>query len=104
MNKKTTKKVNGVDNGLSPDMQTVREQILIDELKARHWKAQYETAYYHLEFEKILPAYRELIDRQRKENEEANKKHQEYIENLKKQIPEIDVTPVDTGQSALENI
>jgi len=102
MNKQKAKKVNGVDNGLSPDMQAVREQILIDELKARHWRAQYETAYYHIEFEKILPAYKELIDKQRKETEEANKKHQEYIQSLKKEIEGIEVTPVEDAQSILD--
>jgi hypothetical protein len=84
--KQKTKKVNGVENGLSPDLQMVREQVLADELRARHWKAQYETVYYHLEFEKLLPAYKELIERQKAEKEEADKKHAEFMESLKKNI------------------
>lgn len=95
-NKKTTKKENGITNGLSQDLMMVREQILADELRARHWKAQYETAYYHLEFEKILPAYKELIERQRAEKAEADKKHQEMMEELKKNIGELKIEEVGT--------
>jgi hypothetical protein len=79
MNKKNQ---NGVENVLTPDLQKIREQVVADELKARHWRAQWETAYYHLEFEKILPEYETLLKKKEEERQEFLKKQQEYFNKL----------------------
>lgn len=79
---------NGVDNVLTPQLQQIREQIVVDELKARHWRAQYETAYYHLQFEKILPEYTDLLQRLQKEREEMLQANQEAVEKMLKEADE----------------
>lgn len=81
-NKKQTKVTNGVGNILTPDMEAIRQGVVMDELKARHWKAQYEIAYYHLELEKILPSYNEMLDKKRAEAAEEEKKRKEFFEKL----------------------
>lgn len=85
-------KTNGVENVLTPDLIKMREQVVADELKARHWRAQYETAYFHLEFEKIIPEYEALLKRKEEERQEFLKKQQEYFESLNKVTTEEGVT------------
>lgn len=83
MDKKKAKPTNG-QAMLAPNLQTVRESVMVDELKARHWRAQYETAYFHLEFEKILPEYEALLKRKEAEREEFIKKQQEFVDQANK--------------------
>lgn len=76
-----SKKVNGAVQ-LAAEMEAIRLSVISDELKARHWKAQYETAYYHLEFEKILPEYQALLDKKKAEFEVQQKELQEMINKM----------------------
>lgn len=92
------KATNGVDNVLTPDLQRVREQVVVDELKARHWRAQWETAYYHLEFEKIIPQYEELLKRKEDERQAFLKKQQEYFESLDKVAKEEKIEIVEASE------
>lgn len=78
MNKNKGKAPQQQDQG--PTYEEVREAVLRDELKARHWKAQFETAYYFLEFEKVLPAYKELLDKKQQEEKELKEKMVTEIE------------------------
>lgn len=69
---------------LAPDIQRIREQVQLDELKARHWKAQYDTAFYHMQFDKLLPEYSAFLEKLEKEREEVAQKQKEYFEELKR--------------------
>lgn len=89
MSKKPTQKRNGVN---PPTYEQLREGVLLDELKARHWKAQWETAWYHLEFEKILPEYRLLLETK---EAEAKAKMEEQIKEMmekSKEMVDVEVT------------
>lgn len=86
MSKKIQQKQNGIRK---PSYEELREGVLLDELKARHWKAQWETAYYHLEFEKILPEYRALLEQ--KEAEARQKMEEQLKEMMEKSQPMEDV-------------
>lgn len=69
MAKGTTKLVNPLDL----EIEVARKQVVLDELKARFHKAQFETAYYALEFEKILPDYSALIEKKVAESNQVLK-------------------------------
>lgn len=88
------KKTNGV-TALSPDLEAVRQQIVVDELKARHWRAQYEVAYYHIQFDKILPEYEALLERQKQEREEYDKKKNDFLEKLKENPAVTEIAEVE---------
>lgn len=69
---------------LAPDVEHLRQQVIRAEYRARLWKADYETAYYSLELDKLAPAYQELITKQRKEQEEFRDRQIAMIEEMKK--------------------
>lgn len=75
------------DTSFEQEHEMARQQVLRDELKARYQKAQFETAYYALEFDKLVPAYKELIDRQKQEQEDFFQKLKENIDKT----PELNI-------------
>lgn len=86
MNKKKS-----TNNGLAvlpANIQAIRDQVMVDELKARHWRAQYETAYYHMEFDKLLPAYTEFLQKLQEQREEVEKQQKEHMEEIMKMASE----------------
>lgn len=62
--------------------ESMREGVLIDELRARHWKAQYETAYYHLKFKEIEPEYQAQLQKDKEAYQEQLARFQEEIAKM----------------------
>lgn len=89
MNKKKSTNQFNTSEDVQVRLQSIRDQVLVDELKARHWKAQYETAYYHMEFDKLLPDYTAFLEKLQKEREEAEQKQKEYMDQIKKEAAEL---------------
>lgn len=92
------------------NLQAVRDQVTLDELKARHWRAQYETAHYHMLFDKLLPDYTAFLEKLQKEREEQEKQQEEYIKQFQKEVEEgslkdkgLNIEEVETKGQVLGN-
>jgi hypothetical protein len=94
---------NGIDNALTPDFQRIREQVVMDELKARHWKAQWECAFYHIEFEKILPEYEKLLKEKEAERQEFLAKQKAFIEDLQNELKMGNISVNEAGSDGHMN-
>jgi hypothetical protein len=80
-NAKKNKQQLQIANALVPDMEQMRRNVVFDELRARHWRAQWETMFYHIETVKIKDEYKRLL-------EDERVKQEKYLEELKNTIEE----------------
>ena len=83
MDKKKKPTNNGIE-ALPDEVEMLRQQVIRSEFRARLWKADYETAYYSLELDKLGPAYQTLIEKQRAEHAEREEKYKKIIEEMRK--------------------
>jgi hypothetical protein len=74
MNKQT----NGVSK-LNDDMEQFRMTVVEMELQARYTKAQWEYRHYAIETDKLKVAFNELVEKEKKAREEAEKRFQEIM-------------------------
>ncbi len=84
--KKQGKKINGILDIDSPDMERMRQIVIEQELSARSHKAFYEKMYYALEAEKIEPLYQEYVERRQKRLEEEKAKMEQFKKDLAEAI------------------
>lgn len=85
-NKNQGKKINGIADVDTPQMEKVRATVVEQELSARSWKALYEKMYYSLEAEKLEPLYNEYQERMQKRFEEQKAQFEAFQKALAEEI------------------
>lgn len=78
------KKINGINDIDTPEMNQMRATVIEQELSARSWKAYYEKMYYAIEAEKLEEPYKEY----QKRAKERLQKEQEAFEKFKAALTE----------------
>lgn len=69
----------------------MKAQVDALEMKARYWKAQYEIRYYTLEAEAIQESYNEYLQKMEEARQEAEKRFEESLKELKEKGAEVKV-------------
>ena len=80
------KKINGIGDVDTPQMNEMRAKVVEQELSARSWKAYYEKMYYTIESEKIEQAYKECQERMQKRLEEEKAAFEKFKTALAEEI------------------
>lgn len=83
---KQGKKINGVLNVDTPQMEAMRATVVEQELSARSWKAYYEKMYYAIESEKLEPLYQEYQERAKKRLADEKEKMDKFMATLNEEI------------------
>jgi hypothetical protein len=83
---KQGKKINGIKDLDSPQMELMRATVIEQELSARSWKAYYEKMYYSIEAEKLEEPYREYQERAKKRLADEKAKMDEFMKTLNAEI------------------
>jgi hypothetical protein len=63
-------------------IEQMRSTVIEDELRARYWKAKWETKYYQLEDSKISPEYEQFLQEEQAKLEKMQAEREELIKKL----------------------
>lgn len=87
------------NNILTDEQLALRNQVLEMELKARYWKAQFETKYYTLESSKLDETYTKFLQDQREREIKAYEEYQAKMREVQEKqeagapVPSMSVVP-----------